>query len=132
VTRRRRNADRILTEFQNLKAGDGIKLHPQAPAYAVAIVEPRRAIVLHGDTRLGSVPMPASSAKGDYFASTWAFYLIPSDDGTTRLIARFRSGYNVKFATMMMYGPPLVEPISCVMQRKMLLGIKQRVETTLR
>jgi hypothetical protein len=30
---------------------------------------------------------------------------------------------------MMMYGPPLVEPISCVMQRKMLLGIRQRVAT---
>jgi hypothetical protein len=28
----------------------------------------------------------------------------------------------------MMYGPPLIEPISCVMQRKMLLGIKRRVE----
>ena len=28
-----------------------------------------------------------------------------------------------------MYGPPLVEPIGCVTQRKMLLGIKQRVET---
>ena len=126
------NADRILTEFQNLKAGDGIKLHPQAPAYAVAIVEPRRAIVLHGDTRLGSVPVPASSAKGDYFASTWGFYLIPRDDGTTRLIARFRSDYNDKFANTMMYGPPLVEPISCVMQRKMLLGIKQRVEIALK
>jgi len=125
------NADRILTEFQNLKAGDGIKLHPQAPAYAVAIVEPRRAIVLHGDTRLGSVPVPASSAKDDYFASTWGFYLMPQNDGTIRLIARFRSDYHEKFANTMMYGPPLVEPISCVMQRKMLLGIKQRVETAI-
>jgi hypothetical protein len=126
------NANRILTKFQNLKAGDGIKLHPQAPAYAVAIVEPRRAIVLHGDTRLGSVPVPASSAKGDYFASTWEFYLIPRDDGTTRLIARSRSDYNDKFANMLMYGPPLVEPISCAMQRKMLRGIQQRAEIALR
>jgi len=31
---------------------------------------------------------------------------------------------------MMLYGPPFVEPISRVMQRKMLLGIKQRVEIT--
>ena len=124
------NADRILTEFQNLKVGDGIKLHPQAPAYAVAIVEPCHAIVLHGDTRLGSMPVPASNSKSDYFASTWGFYLVPQHDGTTRLIARFRSDYNKKFANTMMYGPPLVEPISCVMQRKMLLGVKQRAETT--
>jgi len=87
-----------------------------------------RAMVLHGDTRIGSVPVPASSAQGDYFCTTWGFYLVPRDDGTTRLIARFRSEYNDKFANTMMYGPPLVEPISCVMQRKMLLGIKARAE----
>ncbi len=58
--------------------------------------------------------------------------IIPRDDGTTRLIARFRTDYNPKFANAMMYGPPLVEPISCVMQRKMLLGIKQRVEMAVR
>jgi len=33
---------------------------------------------------------------------------------------------------MMMYGPLLVEPISCVMQRKMLLGVKQRAEMAVR
>ena len=33
-------------------------------------------------------------------------------------------------ASKLMYGRPLVEPISGVMQRKMLLGIKQRVEVT--
>jgi len=33
---------------------------------------------------------------------------------------------------MMMHGTPLVEPVSCVMQRKMLLGIKHRVETAVR
>ena len=76
--------------------------------------------------------MPASSAKDDYFATTWGFYLIPQNDGTTKLIARFRTDYNAKFANTLMYGPPLVEPISCVMQRKMLLGIQQRVEIALK
>jgi hypothetical protein len=126
------NADRIIPEFQNLQVGDGVRLAPQMPDFPVVIVEPCRAIVLHGDTRLGSVPVPASSAKGDYFATTWGFYLVPRDDDATKLIARFRSDYNDKFANAMMYGPPLVEPISCVMQRKMLLGIKQRVETAVR
>jgi hypothetical protein len=111
-----------VAELQDFKVGDGIQLHPQMPAIPAAIVEPCRAMVLFGDTRLGSVTVPASSAKGDYFASTWGFYLIPREDGTTRLIARFRSDYNAKLANTMMYGPPLVEPISCVMQRKMLLN----------
>jgi len=31
-----------------------------------------------------------------------------------------------------MYGQPFVEPIGPIMQRKMLLGIKQRVETAVR
>jgi hypothetical protein len=122
------NAERIVAELQDFKVGDGIKLHPQMPAMPAVIVEPNRAIVLHGDTRIGSVPVPTSSTPGDYFATTWGFYLVPRDDGTTRLITRYRSDYNPKFANAMMYGPPLVEPISCVMQRKMLLGIRQRVE----
>src|SRR5512136_2918459 len=67
------NADRILPEFQAVKIGDGIKLAPQMPGFPVVIVEPNRALVLHGDTRLGSVPVPASSAKGDYYCTTWGF-----------------------------------------------------------
>jgi hypothetical protein len=65
--------------------------------------------------------------------TTWGFYLDERGAGTTRLIARFRSDYdyNDTFANAMMYGPPLVEPISCVMQRKMLLGIQQRAEMAL-
>jgi hypothetical protein len=126
------NADSIAAELQDFKVGDGIRLHPQMPAIPAAIVEPCHAIVLHGDTRLRSVPVPASSAKGAYFATTWEFYLVPHGDSTTRLIARFRSDYNDKFANTMMYGPPLVEPISCVMQRKMLLGIQQRAEIALK
>jgi hypothetical protein len=97
------NADSIVAELQDFKVGDGIKLHPQMPAIPAAIVEPTRAMVLHGDTRLGSVPVHASSAQGDYFAATWGFYLVPRDDGTTRLIARFRSDYNAKFVNTMMY-----------------------------
>jgi len=122
------NANRILSKFQNLRVGDGIRLHPQMPPLPVALLEPGEALVLRGDTRLGSVPVPASNTPGDYFATTWGFYLDERDDGATRLIARFRTDYNPKFANAMMYGPPLVEPISCVMQRKMLLGIRRRVD----
>jgi hypothetical protein len=126
------NADRILTEFQNLQVGDGVRLAPQMPGFPVAIIEPGQAIVLRGDTRLGSMPVPTSNASGDYFATTWGFYLDERGDSTTRLIARFRSDYNDTWRNRLMYGPPLVEPISCVMQHKMLLGIQQRAEIALR
>ena len=102
------------------------------PGIPVAIIEPGRVIVLRGDTRIGSVPVPTSNAPGDYFATTWRFYLDERDDGTTRLIARFRSDYNDTWKNRLMYGTILVEPISCVMQRKMLLGIQQRAEIALK
>jgi len=126
------NADRIIPEFQNLQVGDGVRLAPQMPGIPVAIIEPGRVIVLRGDTRIGSVPVPTINASGDYFASTWGFYLDERDDGTTRLIARFRSDYNDTWKNRLMYGTIFVEPISCVMQRKMLLGIQQRAEIALR
>jgi len=47
------NADRVHPEWQNLKAGDQILLHPKIPPIPAVIVEPRRVIVLHGDTRQG-------------------------------------------------------------------------------
>jgi hypothetical protein len=122
------NADRIMPEFQNLQVGDGVRLAPQMPGFPVAILEPGRAIVLCGDTRTGSVPVPTSKASGDYFATTWGFCLDERGDGTTRLIARFRSDYNDTRRNRLMYGLPLVEPISSIMQRKMLLGIQQRAE----
>ena len=122
------NADRILAEFQNLQVGDGVKLAAKMPGFPVAIVEPGRAIVLHADTRIGGSPIPASKKSGDYFATTWAFFLEDQGGGATRLVARFKSDYNETLANRLMYGSLLVEPMSCVMQRKMLLGIKQRVE----
>jgi hypothetical protein len=122
------NADRIMPEFQNLQVGDGIKLAPSMLGFPAAIVEPGRAILLHADTRVGSAPVPTSQKPGDYFATTWVFFLDEQSDGTTRLITRSRYDYNDTLANRLMYGTVLVEPISCVMQRKMLLGIKLRAE----
>jgi hypothetical protein len=37
-----RNAERVVPEFQQLKVGDTVRLHPQAPPLPVLICEPRR------------------------------------------------------------------------------------------
>jgi hypothetical protein len=47
---------------------------------------------------------------------------------TTRLISRSRNDYSPDVANKLWMGPLLVEPISFVMERKMMLGIKQRSE----
>jgi hypothetical protein len=42
------NADRILSEHQNIKTGDRIVMHPKAPTIPVIIVEPEKVLVYGG------------------------------------------------------------------------------------
>jgi hypothetical protein len=122
------NTDQIIQEFQNLEVGDSVRLATEMPGYSVAIVEPGCIIVLYTDSRIGPTPFPAGTKPGDYLASTWGFFLDETDDNGTRFISRFRSDYNPRMKNRLLYGPCLVEPISTMMQRKMLLGIKRRAE----
>ena len=119
------NADRILPEFQGLNTGDGIRLHPQIPPLPVAVLEPQRALLLYSDEPIGQQPDGASPPE--YFATTWLFYVEGLADGSTRLISRYRLGYTPRLGSDLAYRG-FVEPISAVMQRKMLLGIKERAE----
>jgi hypothetical protein len=119
------NADRILPQFQTLKLGDGVRLHPKVPRVPVAIVEPNRALVLHGDSRVGH-HLPGMK-PGDYLNVLWGFYLQPIDERSTRLIERFRSDYNPSLFNRLM-NSGVMEPVSFIMERRMLLGIKERAE----
>jgi hypothetical protein len=119
------NADRVHPEWQNLKAGNPILLHPKIPPVPAAIVEPGRVIVLHGETRQRP---PSNLVKpGDYVTTTWTFYIEPVDEHITRLIERFRSDYNSTPRNAFFYRV-ILEPGSFIMERKMLLGIKARAE----
>jgi hypothetical protein len=109
------NANRVVPEWQQLDAGDEVRLAATVGLKAV-IVEPGRALVLQG-----SLPI----ARRPPFDSTWAFILCEQPDGTTRLLSRERYGYKRWWA------PFVVEPtqaISFIMSRKMLLGIRDRAE----
>jgi hypothetical protein len=120
------NATAIRPELQDLKAGDGVRLHPNVPALPAALMEPERAIVLYGSEPIGQKPDRDTKAPG-YFATTWLFYTEGVAGGGTRLITRYRLGYTPRFGNDLVYRG-LVEPISAVMQRKMLLGIKALAE----
>jgi hypothetical protein len=115
------NADQIMPAYQQLKSGDEIKIHPKAPGMKVAAVESGRYILVHNDNR--------QAGKHAYINMTWLWYLQPLDTGKTRLISRSRNDYSPNLANKLWMGPLLVEPISFVMERKMLLGIKQRAES---
>jgi hypothetical protein len=105
------NADRIHEEWQDLKVGDKVKMCPGEdwgpPAYEVAFMETNQALVI------------GHQEKGKW-GDIWQFILVPQANGTTRLVTRSRdmkSGvWNV------------IRPGVFIMERAMLLGIKERAE----
>ena len=113
------NTSRILEEHQHIRAGDPIKLHVEGPPMTVAIVEKPTTLVLHGN--------PAESDGSAVLSTSWAFLLLEQPDGTTRLLSRTRYHHNNDFRSKLMGGQLLIEPISFVMERKMLKVIKALV-----
>jgi hypothetical protein len=104
------NSDRVLPEFQHLEPGDWIGLNEKGQGIEVREVQPERALVLQW--------MPQRS--------TWAFVLEPVEGGATRLISRNRLPVTGPLVWLGMI--VFMEPGSLIMERKMLLGIKQRAE----
>jgi hypothetical protein len=105
------NADRIHEEWQGLKKGDKVKMCPGdwgPPAYEVALMDPDHAVVL-------------GHQENGQWSDVWQFILVPQLDGTTRLIAR---GRDTKTGTLW----DVIRPGQFVMERGMLLGIKERAE----
>ena len=104
------SADRIHPEWQDLNVGDIVRSHHDRPGMRVEILEPERVL-------------SNRSEAGDW---VWTFVLVP-ENGSTRLISRNRIA--MKGAAVGQHlGMLVMEPGSLVMERKMLLGIKQRAE----
>lgn len=108
------SADRVLPEFQGRQAGDTMRLGRKGPCLHVEILEPPRAMVLRSD-------------DGSW---VWEFGLAPSptEPRHTRLVSRNRIALPEPGATRRAFYRYVMEPGSLLMERKMLLGIKSRVE----
>ncbi len=111
------NADRIHPEWQDVKPGDGVRLHPKAPPIPVLLVEKNRALVL------GS-----AAANGPFPPVTWAFVLEEAPGHATRLLVRWRSQTPPTLRDRLM-NKYLLEPIHFAMERRMLLGLRERAES---
>lgn len=111
------STDRIIPELQDLKEGDVFPLDaPSGTGPTVAELVPERAIALHlTDPRTGRSIL------------SWVYTLHPVDEDTTRMIFRFKLGAAPRWVWALAY-PLLVEIPHFVMERKMMLGIKERVE----
>ena len=120
------SASRVMADCQQLAVGDLIRLGPAGyPCFRVDQVAPGASLVLVGaDPRPPHLAAPADSSAG---IATWQWQLRPTADGRgTRLLSRQRLSYPPTPGMGVMWH--LVEPVGFVMERQMLLGIKQRVE----
>jgi hypothetical protein len=107
-------ADRIVPEFQHDEKSEGIRLHPKMPPIPITLLEPGRVLLL------GAKMDPDTPVS-------WLFYLDEINENTTRLISRWSFDYKPGLVRTVAYSY-ILEPIACVMQRKMLLGIRKRAE----
>lgn len=121
------NAGRILPEYQNPKVGDKLPLAQDGFGIPIAIVEPGRALVVHGDTRLDPKAIPGLK-PGEFFNVVWGWHLDSIDAQTTRLVERWRADWSPTLQNWV-YMRLFLEPGSFVMSRKMLMGIQQRAES---
>jgi hypothetical protein len=62
---------------------------------------------------------------------SWVFYVEPIDENATRLIVRNRREYAPTLANFVLWWV-ITEPAHFIMERKMLLSIKQRAEAAAR
>ena len=114
------STDRIREEWQRLDAGGRVRLVPKGwlgmkDGFALPVerVSPGRAIVLR------------EQPPQQPWDAVWSFHVIPLGPGRCRLISRSRSALPRGAARLATW---VMEPVTLVMTRKMLLGIKQRAE----
>lgn len=116
------NSDQIIPELQNIKPGDLIPFWRGA-GVNVAVAEPPHLLVL-----AGTINKPKGDAAGfEEVGGTWVFALEEITTEVTRMIVRSRVAkfQPVWLSAFLMF---LLEPMHFIMERKMLLCIKEQAE----
>lgn len=116
------NAERIHPEWQAQK-GDAFRLHPKSPALQIVTLIPGRALVAYG-----APDEQARAAGRPWAAVTWLLFVEPLGPRRCRFISRYRCLTSDELASRLSLGPTFVEPIGFAMDRRMLLGVKERAE----
>ena len=116
------NTNEIREEWQHLAVGDRVRLVPpgwlglrDGMALPVARLEPGRSIVL----RQQPPEMP--------WDAVWSFHVLRHGPGRCRLVSRGRAARQGRSAWM---AAQVMDPITLLMTRRMLLGIKARAEAS--
>lgn len=111
-----RNAEQIREEWQHLAPGDEVRLVPRGrlglpEGYALTVAEviEGRSIVL----------------RVEPWHAVWSFHVVPHGPQRCRLISRSRSPRGSRLVWL---ADQAMDPVTLVMTRRMLLGIKERAE----
>jgi hypothetical protein len=105
------SADTILPEFQHLRTGDLLPLGDKGPRMRAEVVDRERTLTFRSEDRHW----------------VWAFALYP-EAASTRLVSRNRIAVPEATLVHRLADLLVMEPGSLVMERRMLLGIKERAE----
>jgi hypothetical protein len=117
--------------LQALAVGDVISLRKgDQPAFLVAAIEPGHALVLLARDPATGTPAHADPRVPMAVDESWAFVVEPDGDGASRLLARSRR--RTRGARLDRLAWSVVEAASLPMERKMLLGIRDRAERSVR
>jgi hypothetical protein len=116
------NADTVHQDWE-LEEGDELRLHPKVPPLRIVRLERGRFFVAHAP--LDEV---ARAEGRPWAAASWLFAVDPLPNGRCRLLTRYRLACSPDIATRLALGPALLEPIGFAMDRRMLLGVKERAE----
>lgn len=124
------STDQILTQHQQVEAGQIIPL--MSNGEGVPVIEASRDHHLALGGRITS-DSPGSFRLQDadpnaYMEVAWTFFLQPVDENVTRLIERFSIDWGPGSLKNALFMYAFLEPGAFLMERKMLLGIKERAE----
>ncbi len=113
------NADCVREEWQ-IKPNDSLLLHPEVPPLRVERCEDG-----HYFVAFAPVDEHARSKNKPWCSVSWLFFVEPLGAQRCRLISRYRANHSRYLAARLGFGPTLLEPISFVMDRGMLLGVRR-------
>lgn len=112
------NADAIHPEWQAVTAGQNVRLGPKGfPLFRVTQVDAPHSLVMQACDPVNEQPGPAS----------WVFVIKATGAQSCRLLTRSRNGSEWTMGNRIMWRG-IVDPMHFMMERRMLIGIKQRAE----
>jgi protein-S-isoprenylcysteine O-methyltransferase Ste14 len=119
-----KNADSIVAAWQDVQPGDTFRMDQRIPPLTLAIVDPPHALVI-SDPRDPSGPSTAAPHLA------WQFIVEPGPNETSRLLVRWQSTFP-RGVVSEFFSKTMLEPISFIMEERMLRGIKERAERSVK